>query len=141
MRRLAGALDQGALGLARRPDAARCWRRVPAGFEARVACVKLMTYRDPAVHLSCAQLAAWDELTLPAARDGAAIARLCLANRTRAILVPGLPPGPREVERQAAYARRGIEWIVTGDVYSVAFEQFRDRFNDTMAAALNVRRP
>jgi len=140
MRRLASALDEGTLGLARRPDAARCWRRAPAGFEARLACVKLTTYRDPVAHLPCGELAAWNELGRPAARDGAAIAQLCLANRTPAILVFGLPPGPREVERQKAYARHGIEWIVTGDVYTQAFEKFRVSFNDTMVAALDAER-
>ncbi|WP_440963229.1 hypothetical protein ACL58G_22465 [Massilia sp. GER05] len=135
--RLADALDKGAFGLRKRPDAARCWAQLPATFDARLACVRLTEFRDPKARLGCGDL--------PIARangrplDGADAARICVATGTPTLLEPGPPPGPETVGRIRAYARHGITLSVTGDVYDPAFEAYRDRFNRTTVAALEAR--
>jgi hypothetical protein len=75
----------------------------------------------------------------PADRDGAAMARLCLANKTPALLLPGLPPSRQDEARASEYARHGIEWVITGDVYNKQFETFREKFNQTTAESLETR--
>jgi len=135
---LSDALDKGALGLVKRPDAAPCWKGAPAGFEGRLACVELTDFTDPLARVTCTELAVMDAKH-SGKHDGAAMAKLCLANKTPAILVPGPPPSRQTLERVREYARHGIEWEVTGDVYREEFEQFRVQFNQTMVAALEAR--
>ncbi|WP_141830615.1 hypothetical protein [Herbaspirillum sp. SJZ107] len=138
MRHLADALGKGAFGLGKLPAAARCWSSVPAGFEQRLACVRLTGFRDPRARVPCMDLAVTRS---SATRDsGNAMARLCLANGTPAILVPGLPPDRQMLDRIDRYKRHGIDWVVTGDVYEADFETFRDAFNKTMSAAIDTER-
>ncbi|MBD8528939.1 MULTISPECIES: hypothetical protein [unclassified Massilia] len=139
MQRLGAALDKGASGLAKRPDAARCWSRAPTSFEARLACVELTDFDDARARIPCTELAVMEARERPATRDGAAMAQLCLANKTPAILVFGLPPSRQDLKRVSEYTRHGIEWSITGDVYVEAFEMFRERFNRTTVAALEAR--
>ena len=135
--RLAEALDKGALGFRRRPDAARCWANLPATFEARLACVRLTQFRDAKARLGCGDLPIAREDGRPL--DGVDAARICLATGTPTLLEPGPPPGPETVRRIREYARHGITLEVTGDVYDEAFETYRDQFNRTTAAALDAR--
>jgi hypothetical protein len=140
MRHLADALDKGAFGLKKGPAAARCWSSAPAGFEQRLACVGMTEYRDPRARLSCMELAVTESSSRGAGNNGSAMAKLCLANRTPAILVPGPPPSRQTLDRISAYKRHGIDWAVTGDVYDEDFERFRDVFNRTMFAAIDAER-
>lgn len=137
MLRLADAVNKGAFGLVRRADAVRCRSSAPASFEGRIACVELTDFRDPLARVACTELAVM-EAKQPGKHDGAAMARLCLANKTPAILVPGPPPSKQTLELVRAYDRHGIEWAVTGDVYGGEFEQFREQFNETIVAALEA---
>jgi hypothetical protein len=68
------------------------------------------------------------------------MARLCLANKTPALLVPGTPPSPIDLRRISEYARYGIEWVITGDVYNGDFEKFRENFNNTIVEAIDAER-
>jgi hypothetical protein len=138
MRRLADALDKGTFGLNKRPDAGRCWSSAPENFEGRLACVNLTDFRDPAARVPCSELAVMEEQDHPGTHDGVAMAKLCLANKTPAILVPGSPPGELALKRVREYARHGIEWAITGDVYVEQFETFRGKFNQTTVAALDA---
>lgn len=140
MRHLADALDKGAFGLKQLPAAARCWSSAPAGFEQRLACVGMTEFRNPRARLSCMELAVTKSSSHDAWNNGSAMARLCLANRTPAILVPGPPPGRQTLDRISEYKRRGIDWAVTGDVYEEDFERFRDEFNRTTFAAIDAER-
>ncbi|WP_306396317.1 hypothetical protein [Telluria beijingensis] len=139
MLQLSAALDKGAFGFRKLPDAARCWSRLPAGFEQRLACVSLTDVRDPRARVACTDLIVMREEQL-GADDGVARARLCLANKTPALLVPGPPPGKRDEERVRLYRRHGIEVSVTGDVYEEAFEKYRNDFNKTMIAGIEAER-
>ncbi len=67
---------------------------------------------------------------------GSSHARLCIANGTYSILVPGGPPSPRDLITEQAYARYGIEWVVTGDVIYDGFEMYRSAFNAAMEQAI-----
>jgi hypothetical protein len=110
MRRLANALNEGKFGLSKRPDAARCWSSASSsGFEGRLACVNLTDFRDPQARVTCTELAVMEAQQHPGTRDGTAMAKLCLANKTPAILVPGLPPTQQDLERVSEYKRHGIE--------------------------------
>jgi len=140
MRRLAEGLDKGAFGLRKRPDAARCWSGLPAQFEARLACVRLTDYRDPKARVPCPDLIATGPREKLGRRDGPGMAQLCLANRTPALLIFGLPPGKIALAREREYRRHGIDWVVTGDVYNDDFEAFRAAFNDTTVAAIEAER-
>jgi hypothetical protein len=135
---LAHALDKGAFGLVKRPDAARCWSGAPTSFEGRLACVELTDFTDSLARVTCTELAVMEAKHV-GNHNGAAMTKLCLANKTPAILVPGPPPGKQTLERVREYARQGIEWSVTGDVYREEFEQFREQFNQTIVAALEAR--
>jgi hypothetical protein len=135
---LADALNKGAFGLVKRPDAATCWSSAPNSFDGRLACVELTEFQERLARVSCTELAVMDA-HYAGTHDGAAMAELCLANKTPAILVPGPPPGRQTLERVREYARHGIEWAVTGDVYREEFEQFREQFNQTIVAALEAR--
>jgi hypothetical protein len=134
--RLADALDKGAFGLRKRPDAARCWAHLPATFDARLACVRLTEFRDAKARPGCGDLPIAREDGRPL--DGADAARICIATGTPTLLEPGPPPGPETVRRIRAYARHGITLAVTGDVYDPAFEAYRDQYNRTTAAALEA---
>jgi hypothetical protein len=135
---LADALNKGAFGLVKRPNAATCWSGAHPGFEGRLACVALTDFTDPPARVTCTELAVMDA-KYSGKDDGRAMAKLCLANKTPAILVPGPPPSKQMLERVREYARHGIEWAVTGNVYREEFEQFREQFNQTMVAALEAR--
>jgi len=134
--RLAEALDKGALGFRRRPDAARCWANLPGTFDARLACVHLTQFRDTRARLGCGELPIAREDGRPL--DGIDAARICLATGTPTLLEPGPPPGPQTVRRIREYARHGITLEVTGDVYDEAYETYRDAFNRTTVAALDA---
>ena len=134
--RLADALDKGAFGLRRRPEAARCWAHLPATFDARLACVRLTEFRDAKARPGCGDLPIAREDGRPL--DGADAARICIATGTPTLLEPGPPPGPETVRRIRAYARHGITLAVTGDVYDPAFEAYRDQYNRTTVAALEA---
>lgn len=139
MLRLADAIDKGAFGLQPLPAAVRCWSRPPAGFEQRLACVRLTGFSDPQARVPCTELVLVGVQERLGRRNGAPMAKLCLANRTPAILAPGLPPpGQQDLERE--YARHGIEWSFTGCVSSNAFEEFRAAFNRTVAAGIDSER-
>lgn len=64
---------------------------------------------------------------------------ICAANRTPALLAPGLPP-EREMQRVREFKKRGIELIFTGDVYDEGSDKFRSEFNDTTVAILDARK-
>lgn len=134
--RLADALDKGALGLRKRPDAARCWAALPATFDARLACVRLTAFRDARARPACGGLPVAREDGRPL--DGVDTARICLATGTPTLLEPGPPPGPHTARRIREYARHGIVLEITGDVYEDAYEVFRDQFNRTTVAALDA---
>lgn len=138
MLRLADALNKGALGLIKRPEAARCWSSAPTSSEGRAACVRLTDFHDPQARVSCAELTVVEAFLSPGTHDGAAMAKLCLANKTPAILIPGPPPTKQTMQRVSEYKRHGIEWEITGDVYQEEFEIFRDKFNQTIVAALEA---
>lgn len=138
MLRLAEALNNGKFGVNKDLNAGRCWASVPADLEGRLTCVKLTDFRDPHARVSCDELAVIEAQEYPGARDGAAMAKLCLANKTPAILVFGLPPSRQDLERVSEYKRYGIEWSITGDVYDEKFEIFREKFNQTTVEALEA---
>ena len=138
MHHLGDALKKGAFGLSKRPDAARCWSSAPESFEGRLACVKLSDFHDPQARVTCTELAIMEAQEHPKTRDGVVMAKLCLANKTPAILMPGLPPSQQDMDRESAYRRHGIEWCITGDVYDKEFETFRGKFNQTIVDALEA---
>lgn len=140
MRRLADALDRGRYGLRRLPQAARCWSALPADAEARLACVRQTDFSNPRHRVPCSDLAVLPGQVRPGASAGVAKARLCLANKTPALLVPGPPPGPEDEERARQYAKHGIEWSITGDVYEEEYERYRDDFNRTMVEGIDAQR-
>jgi hypothetical protein len=141
MLKLSRALESGSFGLRRSPDAARCWAKAPAQWKPRIACVGMTDFSDRKARPECLELAVTgDRDQLPNQLDGKTFARLCLANKTPAMLVFGLPPGPQEERRAREYARHGIQWVVTGDVYHPNFERFRNAFNDTMVDAIDAER-
>lgn len=138
--KLADTLDQGTFGFKKLPDAARCWSGTPASFERRLACLGLTDFRDPRDRVPCSYLTTVRE-EAPAVRDkGASMARLCLANKTPVLLVPGPPPGKDAIERVRLYAQSGIEMVITGDVYEDEFEKYRYEFNKTIVAGIDATR-
>lgn len=140
MRRLGAAVNLGLYGLSKRPDAAQCWLRTPATFEERLSCVRLTEFDDLQARVPCTELAVVEAMQHPEIHDGIAMAKLCIANKTPAILVPGSPPSPQQLRRVDQYAQHGIEWAITGDVYNHNFETFRSTFNQTITAALDNER-
>lgn len=140
MRRLADALDRGRYGLRRLPEAARCWSALPADAEGRLACVRQTDFRNPRHRVPCSDLTVMPEPLRSGASEGVAKARLCLANKTPALLVPGPPPGPEAEERARQYAKHGIEWSITGDVVEEEYERYRDDFNRTMVEGIEAQR-
>ena len=141
MLKLSKALDSGSFGLRQSPDAARCWAKAPARWNQRIACVGMTDFSDRKARPECLALAViGDRDQLIYQLDGKTFARLCLANKTPAIFVPGLPPGPQDERRAREYAQHGIQWVVTGDVYYPNFERFRNAFNDTMVEGIDAER-
>ena len=140
MLKLADALNKGAFGFKKLPDAARCWSGTPADFDTRLACLGLTDFRDPRARVRCNNLTSMTEGLPPGRITGATMARLCLANKTPALLVPGPSPGKDAIERVRLYAQHGIEWVITGDVYEVEFEKYRDEFNMTIVADIDAER-
>lgn len=140
MLKLADALDKGAFGFKKLPDAARCWSGTPVDFETRLSCLDLTDFRDPRARVRCNDLTSMREGLPPGRTTGATMARLCLANKTPALLVPGPPPGKEAIERVRLYAQHGIEWVITGDVYEDEFEKYRDEFNKTVVAEIEAKR-
>ncbi len=140
MLKLADALNKGAFGFKKLPDAARCWSGRPADFETRLACLGLTDFRDPRARVRCNDLTSMIEGLPPGRTTGATMARLCLANKTPALLVPGPPPGKDAIERVRLYAQYGIEWVITGDVYEDEFEKYRHEFNKTVVADIEAKR-
>jgi len=134
---LAGASRSGLFGLEKRTAAAECWVKVPASLQQRIACVELTEFRDREARASCSELA----LAGGAAdwKRAPSLAHLCIANKTPALLVPGGPPGAQAVRREREYARHGIEWVITGDVYNGDFERFRESFNDAIVADVEAK--
>jgi hypothetical protein len=140
MLKLSDALSTGSLGAKKSPEAAKCWSKAPVDFERRLHCVALTDFRDRHARASCSELVLLAGENRINEQDGAPLAKLCLANKTPALLVPGLPPSAQELQREREYARRGIEWVVTGDVYNRDFEKFRERFNATIVEAIEAER-
>ncbi|KFI07520.1 hypothetical protein JN27_07905 [Massilia sp. BSC265] len=140
MLQLADLLGRGAFGFKRSPAAARCWSATPDDFDSRLACLSLTDFRDPRARVPCSDLTVMREGVPADRKTGAAMARLCLANKTPALLVPGPPPGKEAIERVRLYARHGIEWVITGDVYEHAFERYRAEFNETVVTRIESKR-
>jgi hypothetical protein len=142
MLRLAEGLNKGEFGLSKRPDAAKCWSSAPTSFAGRLACVELTDFRDPLARVPCLELAVIDALNDTyglRTHDGGAMAQLCVANKTPAILSPGPPPSEQTMARVREYERHGIDWAITGCVYNERFEIFRGKFNQTIFAALEAQ--
>ena len=140
MRQLADALDKGAHGFKKLPAAATCWSGMPADFEARLACLRLTDLVNPRDRVRCNDLTEMREGLPPGRVNPNTMARLCLANKTPAVLVPGPPPGKEDLERARLYGEHGIEWIITGDVYDEEYEKYRYEFNRTIAEAIMAER-
>ncbi len=140
MARVAQALGKGTLGFKRVPAAAACWAKAPATPEGRYACVALTDFTVSRARPACVDL---NDTNLSRRRiedRAAAAARLCLANRTPSLLVPGPPPGAEDKRRAREYARHGIEWCITGDVLDMDVERYRAAFNETTARAIERER-
>jgi len=140
MLQLAAALRRGDHGFKQLPAASACWSGMPVGFDARLACLRLTDVRDPRTRIHCDELGVMREGLPPGGRSASAMARICLANRTPALMVAGPPPGKEDSERWRLYARHGIEWQITGDVFDEKFEQFRDEFNRTTVEGIEAER-
>lgn len=129
MLRLSQAIRNGEDGIARSPAAAACWSKKPAAFASRLACMEVTEFADRRARPHCSDL--------PGAALAIDAAKLCLANKTPALLVPGPPPGELMMRRIAEYKRHGIELRLTGDVYEEEFERFRNEYNRVMAEAID----
>jgi len=137
---LAEAARSGFLGVERRADAATCWSKAPARLQDRIACVELMEFRDREARASCSELALVGRSEVHDKNRGPLFAKLCIANKTPALLVPGAPPSAQDLRREREYAKHGIEWVITGDVYDGDFEKFRESFNDAIVAGVEAER-
>ncbi|MFN3792768.1 hypothetical protein [Massilia sp.] len=140
MLQLADALDKGSFGFKKLPAAAHCWAGTPADFDTRLACLSVTDLRAPRDRVPCRDLRVLREGIPADKKNAATMARLCLANKTPAFLVPGPPPGRDADERWRLYAQHGIEWVVTGDVYEAEFEKYRDEFNSATLAGIEAER-
>lgn len=125
------ASRSGLLGLERHVDAAQCWSQAPPSLQQRIACVELTAFRDRQARASCSELALVQRSEADE-KSGPLLAKLCMANKTPALFVPGGPPSARDRRRTREYERHGIEWVITGDVYDGDFERFRESFNDAI---------
>ncbi|HEX2948575.1 MAG TPA: hypothetical protein VHV83_03245 [Armatimonadota bacterium] len=137
---LAEAARSGLLGVERRVDAAECWSKAPASLQDRIACVELTEFRDREARASCSELALAGRSEVHDQKRGPLFAKLCIANKTPALLVPGAPPSAQDERREREYAKHGIQWVITGDVYDGDFEQFRENFNDVIVAGVEAER-
>jgi hypothetical protein len=137
---LAEASRSGLLGVEKRADAATCWSKAPASLQDRIACVELMEFRDRAARASCSELALVGRSGVHDKNRGPLFAKLCIANKTPALLVPGGPPSAQDLRREREYAKHGIAWVITADVYDGDFEQFRESFNDAIVAGVEAQR-
>lgn len=139
MLRLSDAINKGSIGLKRVPAAAACWAKVPSSLEARSVCVGLTDFDEPRARVSCMDLPYGDIQNGTNGQKGVAKAKFCLANRTPVFLVPGPPPSAEDEQRAREYARHGIEWQITGDVIEADFEQYREKFNATIAEGIEAK--
>jgi hypothetical protein len=138
--KLSAALDKGGFGLKQSTAAAQCWSKAPAAFEGKLICIGLTEFRDRRARPHCYDIKGAASEQSANRNQGEAVARLCLANKTPALLVPGPPPSEQDEQRAREWARHGIEWQITGDVYEDEFEKFRNAFNSTMVAAIERER-
>lgn len=137
---LSDAISKGSFGLKRVPAAAECWSKAPSNMRERGVCVGLTDFDVPRARASCSELPHGAEQGGTNMDAGVARAKLCLANKTPALLVPGPPPGAQDSRRAREYARHGIEWRITGDVYEEDFEHFREKFNATIVEGIEAKR-
>lgn len=137
---LADALKSGLHGVEKRVDAAACWSKAPATLEQRIVCVELTEFRDRQARASCSELALARRSGAYDKQSGPLLAKLCIANRTPAFLVPGGPPSAQELLRVREYAKQGIEWVITGDVYNGDVEKFQESFNRAIVDGIEAER-
>lgn len=137
---LADASRSGQLGVKKRVDAAECWAKAPISLQQRIACVELTQFRDPGARASCPELALVGRSDVQDKRSAPLLAKLCIANKTPALLVPGPPPSAQDLRREREYAKRGIAWVITGDVYNGDFEKFRESFNQATVDEVEAER-
>lgn len=136
---LSDAINKGSFGLKSVPAAAECWSKAPSSLGGRSVCVGLTEFEVPRARASCSELPHVEEQGVTNEESAVAKAKLCLANNTPALLVPGPPPGAQDTKRTREYARYGIEWRITGDVYEEEFEQYREKFNATMVEGIEAK--
>jgi hypothetical protein len=137
MLKLSDALSTGSLGVSKSAQAATCWSKTPADFEQRLNCVAVTDFH-PHARPSCTALVFPPSEKRVNEQDATTNAKLCLANKTPTLFQPGIPPRGEELEHE--YEKRGIAWVFTGDVYDADFEKFRERFNVTIAEAIEAER-
>lgn len=140
MLKFSSLLRTGKSGARKSPEAAKCWAGQPEKYQSIISCVEVTEFRNAQARTSCVELVLMGRPASLRHADGASLARLCLANRTYALLVPGAPPSARDLRRVREYARVGIEWVITGDVYNGDYERFRDGFNSTIIAKVEAER-
>jgi hypothetical protein len=136
---IADASRSGLFGVERRVGAAECWAKAPASLQQRIACVELTDFRDREARASCSELALAGRSDVHNKKDVPLLAKLCIANKTPALRVPGGPPSAQDLRREREYAKRGIEWVITGDVYDEDFEQFREIFNGAIVDQVEAK--
>jgi len=61
-------------------------------FAERIACVELAEFRDREARASCPELALVGRSEAHDRKRGPLLEKLCIANKTPALLVPGAPP-------------------------------------------------
>lgn len=139
MQRIARAADTGSLGLEKSSAVAICWDNAAEGRASIWQCVWLTGFRHSAARPKCSDLVNAGPLELNRS-SGVERARLCRANETLALMMPGLPPGEEERLRVEEYRKNGIEYMNTGDMYEEKFEAFRTGFNQTMIRKITLRK-
>ena len=133
--RMAAAAREGKFGVARNARAALCW----ASRAAAIECAQHTAFDRPAARPTCRQMITRGDQQPWRAADAPAKARLCMANRTLALLIPGGPPSMATEKLIDEYARHGIDYDVTGDTTTAEFEAFRERFNRLMEKEIVAR--
>jgi hypothetical protein len=126
--RMAAAARDGKLGVTRNADAANCWATSAPALQ----CVELTTFSRPKARPSCRQVTLRGNDVPVTGRDAIGMAKLCIANRTLTLFVPGGPPTNDTEILIDEFARNGIDYDVTGDVVMDDFEAFRGPFNELM---------
>lgn len=139
MIRIAEGSRFGNIGLVRNTAAADCWSAAAHGKQDVVACAPLTEFHDERSRPGCLSLIALDDRPGLTADAGARAARLCIANRSLAIVTPGGPPSPSDLLSQQAYARFGIEQTYTGCILVDRYERYREGFRTVMDAAIIAR--